>query len=264
MLAQNNRFFNLPAQLTSLVGRAQDTERVCTQLRRPDVRILTLLGPGGVGKTRLMLAVAAELSHDFTEGVVLVSLAPIRDARLVIPAIADVPGLQRGTLEEVQRFLRDRHLLLVLDNFEQVASAAHQIEDLLVACPQIKVLITSRVALRIQGEHEYPVLPLSLPDLHALSQVPIDEVCDRYPAIELFVQRAQALLPQFHLTSENMHTIAELCIRLDGLPLAIELAAARIKLLPPQALLARFSQRLSLLTEGAHTLPERQKTLRNT
>ncbi len=264
MVAQNNRFFNLPAQLTSLVGRSQDTKRVCAQLRRPEVRILTLLGPGGVGKTRLMLAAATELYNDFTDGVVLVSLAPIRDAQLVIPAIADVLGLQRGALEDIQRFLRDRHLLLVLDNFEQVASAAPQIEDLLVACSQVKVLITSRVALRVQGEHEYPVLPLSLPDLHTLSQVPIDEIFDRYAAIELFVQRAQALLPQFQLTPENMQTIAALCIRLDGLPLAIELAAARIKFLPPQALLARFSQRLSLLTEGAHTLPERQKTLRNT
>jgi predicted ATPase/DNA-binding CsgD family transcriptional regulator len=258
------RFFNLPAQLTSLVGREQDTACVCELLRRSEVRLLTLLGTGGVGKTRLALAAAAELSAEFADGVVFISLAPIRDPHLVISAIAHVLGLYHGTPKDVKHFLRDRHLLLVLDNFEQVASAAPEIEDVLLACPRVKALITSRAALHMQGEHEFPVLPLSLPDLHTLSQVPEDDIPDRFAAIALFMQRAQALLPQFHLTSENVRTIAEICIRLDGLPLAIELAAARIKLLPPQALLARLSQCLSVLTDGARTLPERQQTLRNT
>ncbi len=260
----NIHFFHLPAQLTPLVGREQDIAQVCALLRRFEVRFLTLLGPGGVGKTRLALTAARELSDKFADGVVFVSLAPIRDPHLVISAIAHALKLRQGTPENVQHFLRDRHLLLVLDNFEQVASAAPQIVDLLLACPQVRTLITSRVALRIQGEHEFPVLPLSFPDLRMLSQIPADDILDRYAAITLFIQRAQALLPQFRLTSENVHTIADICIRLDGLPLAIELAAARIKLLPPQALFVRLSQRLSVLTDGARTLPERQRTLRNT
>jgi predicted ATPase/DNA-binding CsgD family transcriptional regulator len=257
-------FFNLPSQLSSLIGREQDTARVCAALRRPQVRLLTLLGPGGVGKTRLALASAAELHAEFADGVVFVSLAPIRDPHLVISAIAHALGLRQGALKEVQRFLQDRHLLLVLDNFEQVASAAPWIEDVLQTCPQTKALITSRTALHLQGEHEFPVLPLSLPDWHTLSQTVADDLPSRYTAIALFMQRAQALLPQFQLTAANMCIIADICMRLDGLPLAIELAAARIKLLPPQALLAHLSQRLSLLTDGARTLPERQRTLRNT
>lgn len=257
-------FFNLPAQLSSLIGREQDTARVCASLRRSQVRLLTLLGPGGVGKTRLALASAAELHAEFADGVVFVSLAPIRDHHLVISAIAHALGLRQGVLKEVQRFLQDRHLLLVLDNFEQVASAAPLIEDLLLNCPQTKALITSRTALHLQGEHEFPVLPLSLPDRHTLSQTLVDDLPSRYTAIALFMQRAQALLPQLQLTAANMRIVADICIRLDGLPLAIELAAARIKIFPPQALLAHLSQRLSLLTDGARTLPERQRTLRNT
>ncbi len=260
----NVHFFHVPAQLTPLVGREQDIAQVCALLQRSEVRLLSLLGPGGVGKTRLALAAATELSDEFVDGVVFVSLAPIRDPHLVLSAIAHALRLHQGALEDVQHFLRDRHLLLVLDNFEQVASAAPQIVDVLLACPQVRALITSRAALRMQGEHEFPVLPLSLPDLHTLSQVSADDMLDRYAAIVLFMQRAQALLPQFQLTRENARTIADICIRLDGLPLAIELAAARIKLLPPQALLVRLSQRLSVLTDGAQTLPERQRTLRNT
>lgn len=260
----NVHFFHLPAQLTPLVGREQDTAQVCAFLRRFEVRLLTLLGPGGVGKTRLALTAATELSDEFVNGVVFVSLAPIRDPHLVISAIAHALKLHQGTLEDVQHFLRDRHLLLVLDNFEQVASAAPHVVDVLLACPYVRILITSRVALRVQGEHEFPVLPLSIPDLRTLSQVPADAILDHYAAIALFIQRVQALLPHFQLTSENVHTIADICIRLDGLPLAIELAAARMKLLPPQALLVRLSQRLSVLTDGARTLPERQRTLRNT
>jgi predicted ATPase/DNA-binding CsgD family transcriptional regulator/Tfp pilus assembly protein PilF len=260
----NVRFFNLPAQLTPLVGREQDTAQVCALLLRSQVRLLTLLGPGGVGKTRLALAAAAQLSDEFANGVVFVSLAPIRDPHLVIAAIAHVLGLHQGTLQDVQRFLQDRHLLLVLDNVEQVASAAPLIEGILFACPQIKALITSRAALHLQGEQEFPVPPLSLPDLSTLSQVSADALLDRYAAVALFVQRAQALRPQFQLTTDNVRPIADICIRLDGLPLAIELAAARIKLLPPQALLARLTPRLTVLTGGARTVPERQRTLLGT
>ncbi|HEV2656856.1 MAG TPA: AAA family ATPase, partial [Ktedonobacteraceae bacterium] len=260
----NVHFFQFPAQLTTLVGREQDIAQICALLRRSEVRLLTLQGPGGVGKTRLALAAAKELSDEYADGVVFVTLAPIRDPNLVISAIAHALKLQQEALEDVQHFLRDRHLLLVLDNFEQVANAAPQIVDMLLACPHIRILITSRTALRIQGEHEFPVLPLSVPDLRTLSQVPADDILDHYAAIALFKQRAQALLPQFQLTTENVRIIAEICIRLDGLPLAIELAAARMKLLPPRALLVRLSQRLSVLTDGARTLPERQRTLRNT
>jgi predicted ATPase/DNA-binding CsgD family transcriptional regulator len=176
--------------------------------------------------------------------------------------IAQVCALLRRS--EVQRFLQDRHLLLVLDNVEQVASAAPLIEEILLACQKIKALITSRTALHLQGEQEFPVPPLSLPDLSTLSQVPVDAVLDRYAAMALFVQRAQALFPHFQLTADNVRPIADICLRLDGLPLAIELAAARIKLLPPQALLARLTPRLAVLTGGAPTLPLRQQTLRNT
>ena len=263
-LPTHTRFFNIPSQLTSLVGREQDTAHISALLRRSEVRLSTLVGTGGVGKTRLALAVAAKLYDEFADGVIFISLAPILDHQLVIPTIASILGLHRETLRDVQHFLQDRHLLLVLDNFEHVARAAPEIEEVLLACPQIKVLITSRAALHILGEHEFPVLPLSLPDLQVLSQVSPGDIPERYAAIALFIQRTQALLPHFHLTSENVRPIVEICIRLDGLPLAIELAAARIKLLPPQALLARLSQRLSILGERARTVPERQQTLRNT
>jgi predicted ATPase len=255
-------FFNLPPHLTSLVGREQEIARVCTQLRRSEVRLLTLLGPGGVGKTRLALAVAAELANEFVDGVAFISLALIRDSHLVIDAIAQDLQLPERSLEHVQHFLHNRQLLLILDNFEQLLSAAAEIERLLLICPGVKVVVTSRAALRIQGEHEFPVYPLALPDLRTLSQFPPDELLSRYPSLALFVQRALAVQPEFQLTSENASILAEICVRLDGLPLALELAAARIKLLPPQALLAHLS--LSLLSDGARTLPARQQTLRNT
>ena len=256
---------NLPTYLTPLVGREQTVQAGRALLRRAEVRLVTLTGTGGVGKTRMALQIATDLLDDFTNGVCFVSLAPIREPDLVVPSIAQALGLKesgdRTFLEQVQSSLQDRPLLLLLDNFEQVVAAAPQLADLLGCCPELKILVTSRAVLRIQGEHEFPVLPLAVPDLQHL---PDESVISQNAALSLFLQRARASQPDFQLTKTNALTIAEICARLDGLPLAIELAAARIKLLPPQALLMRLDQRLQLLTGGARDVPARQQTLRNT
>ena len=256
---------NLPAQLTSLIGREQEVAAACTLLHRPDARLLTLTGTGGVGKTRLALQVATELLEDFPDGVSFVPLAPISDPDLVMPTIAQVlevkETLVQSLLDLLKAALRDKHLLLVLDNFEQILPAAPHLTDLLAACPQLKLLVTSRATLHIQGEHEFPVPPLALPDL---AHLPEPAALSHAAAVTLFLERAQASKPTFQITPANARAIAEICVRLDGLPLAIELAAARIKLLPPQALLARLGQRLSVLMSGARDVPERQQTLRNT
>src|SRR5438270_166538 len=253
---------NLPTYLTPLVGREQTVQAGCALLCRAEVRLVTLTGTGGVGKTRMALQIATDLLDDFTSGVCFVSLSPIREPDLVVPSIAQALGLKesgdRTFLEQVQASLQDRSLLLLLDNFEQVVAAAPQLADLLGCCPELKILVTSRAVLRIQGEHEFPVLPLAVPDLQHL---PDESVLSQNAAVALFLQRARASQPDFQLTKTNALTIAEICARLDGLPLAIELAAARIKLLPPQALLMRLDQRLQLLTGGARDVPARQQTL---
>ena len=263
--AKPERLWKLPATLTPLVGREQEVISCCELLRRPTVRLLALTGTGGVGKTRLSLEVAQQVRDDFDDGICFVSLAPICDPDLVLPSIAQEYGIQetgaQSLLEQVKLALQHKHLLLLLDNFEQVLAAAPLIEQLLVACPQLKVLVTSREVLHLQGEFVFAVVPLRLPDL---ARLPGSETLEQSAAIQLFVQRAQALLPSFQLTSTNAHAIAEICVRLDGLPLALELAAARINLLPPQALLARLTHRLQVLTRGARTSPARQQTLRST
>ena len=256
---------NLPIQLTSLIGREQEITTVQRLLCREDVRLLTLTGPGGTGKTRLGLQVAAELIDRFADGVFFVNLAPISDPALVVPTIAQTFEVkeiaEQSLLDLLKVSLRDKHLLLLLDNFEQVVSAASQVTDLLAACLKLKIVVTSRAVLHVRGEQEFAVPPLAvpdpkhLPDLVALSQ---------YEAVALFISRAQAIKPEFQVTNANAPAVAEICARLDGLPLAIELAAARIKLLPPQALLARLGQRLAVLTSGARDVPARQQTLRNT
>jgi predicted ATPase/DNA-binding CsgD family transcriptional regulator len=259
------QFGNLPSQLTPLIGREQEVAAVCTLLHRPHVRLVTLTGAGGIGKTRLGLQVATELRDMFPDGVYFVNLAPIRDPSLLISTIAhdlDIP--EAGTqslLEAVKASLRDKQLLLLLDNFEQIITAGSLLDDLLGACYKLSILVTSREVLHLQAEYLFPVPPLVLPDL---AQLPEREELAQYEAVALFMQRARTILPGFQLTPENSQAIAEICVRLDGLPLAIELAAARVNLLPPQALLTRLEHRLQVLTRGARDMPARQQALRNT
>ncbi len=257
--------WKVPVILAPLIGREQDVAAVCIMLQRPEVRLLTLLGTGGIGKTRLVVQVAYEMREHFTDGVCFIPLAEVNDVGLVMHAIAKELGVQeigvQPITEQVKSFLHDKRFLLLLDNFEHVTAAALQVEELLAACPALKIVVTSRAALHVQVEYEYPVSPLSLPDLTRSAD---DSLFSQSAAMTLFVQRAQAILPTFQITPANARTIAEICVRLDGLPLAIELAAARIKLLPPQALLARLSQRLQVLTSSRRDAPARQQTLRNT
>jgi predicted ATPase/DNA-binding CsgD family transcriptional regulator len=252
----------LPVSLTSLIGREQETEALCQLLHRPDVRLVTITGLGGVGKTTLAVQVAHELRDAFHEGVFFISLAPIRDPILIIPTIARLLGVtespNRLMLDSLRDFLRKKQMLLLLDNFEQIVAAAPLLTELLEACPELRMLVTSREVLRLRGEHEFPLSPLALPDQPSL------EILMQYPSVVLFVERAQANKPDFKLTADNAAAVTEVCARLDGLPLAIELAAARIKLLPPQAMLRQLHESpLQMLTGGARDLPVRQQTLRS-
>jgi predicted ATPase/DNA-binding CsgD family transcriptional regulator/tRNA A-37 threonylcarbamoyl transferase component Bud32 len=257
--------WRVPTTFTSLVGRKRDVAAIEAMLMRPEVRLLTLLGTGGIGKTRLALQVAMRMRAFFSDGVCFADLASTSDPTLIQLIIGETLGIRQGVnlsiFKQVELFLRDKQMLLILDNFEQVVTAAPLIENLLTACPLLKIVVTSRAVLHLQAEHEYQVAPLSLPDL---KRSPTSEDLAHSAAVALFVQRAQAVLSTFRFTRANARTIAEICVQLDGIPLAIELAAARIRLLPPQALLSRLSQRFEMLTGGAVTLPTRQQTLRNT
>jgi predicted ATPase len=247
------------------MGREWEAEAAGDLVIREGVRLVTLTGPGGVGKSRLALEVAGQLGPSFADGVRFIDLAPIQRADLVAPAIAAGLGLRTSggpLITDVKAFLRPRRLVLLLDNFEQVTAAAPLVAELLAAAAGLVVLVTSRTVLRLRGEHEFPVLPLPTPPDTAGGPQLAD--LQGYASVRLFVERAHAAAGGFELTSENAEAVAEICRRLDGLPLAIELAAARVRLLPPQALLARLDDRMSLLTGGARDLPERQRTLRNT
>ncbi len=255
--------YNVPTPPTSLIGRDEEVATVARLLRRKDMRLRTLTGPGGVGKTRLALRVAEHSREMFADGVVFVPLAPLRDPALVPSVLAETLGIKevagQALQETLTRHLQDKQMLLVLDNFEHLLTAVPVVSKLVMACPQLTVLVTSRAPLRLAGEHQFPVPPLPLPE--AASLVAAD-VLEQSPAVELFRQRAQAVMPTFELTAMNAATVARICRRLDGLPLAIELAAARVKLFSPQVLLARLDRGLQLLTGGARDLPERQQTLR--
>ena len=261
----DNSLNNLPIQPTPFIGRESEVDALQRLLLQQNVRLVTLTGPGGVGKTRLALQGAAELAEHFADGTWFVSLAPISDPELVIPAIIQTLGLrearEQSPLEHLKGALQVKQTLLLLDNFEQVVSAAPQVAELLTICPQVKVLITSREGLHVRAEREFPVPALALPDARHLPEL---GVLSQYAAVALFIERAQAVKPDFQVTNTNAPAVAEICTCLDGLPLAIELAAARVKLLPPQALLARLGQRLPLLTRSARDVPARQQTLRKT
>src|SRR5438445_1646082 len=252
---------NLPLQLTSFVGRDDQIAEIRDLLR--GVRLLTLTGPGGSGKTRLALQVAAETLRDYADGAFFVDLAPVTDPGLVPAVIARAVGVAEVAgvpiLETVKARLHDRELLLVADNFEQLVAAGRVIEEMVSAAPKPKVLITSRVVLSLRGEREYVVPPLEPPDPKSTADL---DTLSRSEAVRLFTERALAVQQRFRLTSENAQAVAELTARLDGLPLAIELAATRVKVLTPQQILARLEGSLSVVASGGRTLPERQRTLR--
>ena len=259
---------NLPFQPTSLIGRDTDLATVQKLLSQSDVRLLNLTGPGGIGKTRLGLQLADALSDKFTDGVFFVPLAPITDPMLVISTVAQTLGVHdRGSqsiFETLREFLSPLKILLFLDSFEHVCEAASEVAQLLETCRHVKFLITSRQALHVRGEHEFLVHPLAFPDIS--QRLSMDQLA-KIPAVELFTQRAQSVKSNFSITDDNARSVAEICTRLDGLPLAIELAAARVKLFPPKVLLQRLMEAdghssLQFLSHGPRDVPERHRTLR--
>jgi predicted ATPase/DNA-binding CsgD family transcriptional regulator len=255
----------LPSPPTTLVGRERDAASVCALLRRTGVRLVTLTGPGGVGKTSLARYVAGQLASDYQDGECLVALESVRDPALVPAAIAQALGLREGgavtLVDRVASFLSDRRMLLVLDNFEHVATAAMVVAELLAACPLLEILVTSRGSLRLSDEHEFPVSPLALPDPEQRDGL---DALGAYPGVELFLQRAEAVRPDFRLSEANAEAVGAICARVDGLPLAIELAAVRMRLLSPAEILARLAHPFELLTGGPRDRPDRQRTLGDT
>ncbi len=250
---------------TPLIGREKETRAACTLLRRSSVRLLTITGSGGIGKTRLALQIAESMQEDFPDGVSFVALSALRDPALLLSTIAGALGL-RGVpsdllFDSLVDFLQGSRYLLVLDNFEQLVEAGPIVVALLSNCPHLKILVTSRAVLRVQGEYEFVVPPLALPDL---AHLPDSQALERVAAVALFTQRARLVQRNFRLSASNAHTVARICCCLDGIPLALELAAVRLKILSPQSLLNRLEKRMEVLTSGEFDLPTRQQTLRNT
>ena len=261
----SQRPHNLPNQPTTFIGRAEEVAAARDILLRQDIQLLTFTGPGGTGKTRLSLEVAAGLVDPFKDGVFFVPLGDITESDQVVSRIAQQLEVREAgsqpLFQNLKDYLRDKHILLLLDNFEQLIPAAPVVAELLAAAPLLKVLVTSRILLNLRGEHELPILPLVVPSL--VNNLTLERLADN-ESVRLFTERARAASPSFNLNADNASAVAQICQRLDGLPLAIELAAARIKMLPPQAILNRLNERLKLLTGGAQDLPARQRTLRST
>jgi predicted ATPase len=257
-------FHNLPPQLTPFIGRTAQVTALQELILNPDVHLVTLLGPGGTGKTRLSLQVARQVLDQFQQGIFFVPLADDFDTDHLVSRIAqqlDVREGGRPLFENIKDYLLNKHMLLILDNFEQLISAAPTVAELLAAAPQLKIITSSRIPLKLRSEHAFPVPPLDLPQ--NINPLMLEELA-RNESVQLFVERARAAQPSFALSRENASAIVEICRHLDGLPLAIELAAARTKLLPPQGILTRLNNRFKLLIDGARDLPSRQQTLRNT
>ncbi len=260
-------FWNIARPATTIIGRERDIETVCAALIEPTTRLVTVIGVAGVGKTRLSLEVATRLREYFSSGVAFVPLAAVLDPASVVDVIAqtlNVTDTGAAPLDRLIAALGEKRMLLILDNFEQVIGAASQLAQMLSACPHISLLVTSRMPLHVRGEHQISLLPLALPDY---AHLPDASAMAAIPAVALFVERVRAVVPQFALSEANTAAVAGICARLDGLPLAIELVAARSKVLPPAALLERLSAAerqgsLDLLTKGAVDLPERHRTLR--
>ncbi len=255
---------NLPTPVNALIGREHDATKVRDYFLAPDKRLVTLIGPPGIGKTRLSLQVANDLLSDFADGIFFVPLAPITDLSLVAPTVAQTLGFpEMGNLRAEERLIAgigQRQMLLILDNFEQIIEAAPIALELLTACPRLKLLVTSRESLRVPGEWLYPVPPLTLPD-EAQSKALTVEAADRFSALRLFAERARAVRPDFSFAPDNVSSVAAICRRLDGLPLAIELIASRLRLMSPQTLLAQLDASLTLYADGMRGVPARQKTL---
>ncbi|HYX48230.1 MAG TPA: LuxR C-terminal-related transcriptional regulator, partial [Ktedonobacteraceae bacterium] len=255
---------NIPLPLTTLIGRESELQAVRDLLLRPEVRLVTLTGSGGIGKTHLALTLGNELQGSFAEGVSFISLASIYDSELVVPAIVHALGLKEirdhSPMQVLKTFLRDKNHLIILDNFEQVLPAAPHISDLLSACSQLKIMVTSRAVLHVWGEFTFRVQSLEVPDLQQLPEL---ESLSQIASIALFVQRAEAILPEFKLTDENAQDVAVICDRLEGMPLALELTAAHCKLLSPHTIVSRLKHPIELLTGGRRDAPLRHQSLRN-